>query len=97
MLASPEYQLNIDRIIIFSVPDPDPPDSHVFGPSVDVLKVNDENSRIRIRIRFRIHQSEAWIRESGSSPKCHGSGTLINIIIIIINNYDMNDSDMKSE
>jgi hypothetical protein len=33
-------------------------------------KVNDENSKIRI-------QSEAWIRGSGSTPKCHGSGTLL--------------------
>jgi hypothetical protein len=31
------------------------------------------------RIRIRIHQSEAWIRGSGSgtTPKCHGSGTLL--------------------
>jgi hypothetical protein len=35
--------------------------------------VNDENSRIRI------HLSEAWIRgsRSGSTPKCHGSATLV--------------------
>ncbi len=43
---------------------------------VDILKVNDKNSRIRIRI----HQLEAWIRGSrsgsGSTPKCHGSATL---------------------
>jgi hypothetical protein len=42
------------------------------------LKVNDENSRIRIRIR--IHKLEVWIRGSrsgsGSTPKCHGSATL---------------------
>ncbi len=39
---------------------------------IGILKVNDENSRIRI------HQSEAWIRGSGagSTPKCHGSATL---------------------
>jgi hypothetical protein len=45
----------------------------------DVLKVNDVNHRIRIRIwiRIRIYQSEAWIRGSGSTPKCHGSGTLL--------------------
>ncbi len=36
------------------------------------MKVNDENSRIRIRN----HQSEVWIRGSGSTPKCHGSATL---------------------
>ncbi len=37
-----------------------------------ILKVNDENSRIRI------HSSEAWIcgSGSGSTPKCHGSATL---------------------
>jgi hypothetical protein len=37
------------------------------------LKVKDENSRIRI------HYSEAWIRGSGpgSTPKCHGSATLV--------------------
>ncbi len=26
--------------------------------------------------RIRIHQSGAWIRGSGSTPKCHGSATL---------------------
>jgi hypothetical protein len=41
---------------------------------VGVLKVNDENSRIWIRIQ--IHQLEAWIRGSGSTPKCHRFGTL---------------------
>ncbi len=40
-----------------------------------ILKVNDENSRIRI------HQSEAWIRGSGSTPKFHGSGTLRSIVL----------------
>jgi hypothetical protein len=39
------------------------------------LEVQWENSRIRIR--FRIHWSEAWIPGSGSTPKCHGSATLI--------------------
>jgi hypothetical protein len=40
---------------------------------VGVLKANDENGRIRVRIH--IHLSEAWIRGSGSgsTPKCHGS------------------------
>jgi hypothetical protein len=43
---------------------------------VGVLKVNDENSRIRIQIR--IHYSEAWIRGSGSgsTPKCYRSAKL---------------------
>ncbi len=40
---------------------------------VDVLKVPDENSRIRI------HKSEVWIRgsASGSVPKFYGSATLV--------------------
>jgi hypothetical protein len=44
---------------------------------VGILKVNDENRGIRIRIR--IHYSEAWIRGSGAgfTPKYHGSETLI--------------------
>jgi hypothetical protein len=42
-----------------------------------ILMVTDETSRIRIRIRIWIRQSEAWIRGSGSTPKCHGSGTLL--------------------
>jgi hypothetical protein len=41
----------------------------------DVLKVTDENSRIRILIR--INKSEDWISGSGSVPKCHGSATLV--------------------
>jgi hypothetical protein len=41
---------------------------------VDVLKVTDENRRIRIRIR--IHLSDVWIRGSGSALKFHGSATL---------------------
>jgi hypothetical protein len=40
---------------------------------VGILKVSDENRRIRIRI----HLSEAWIPGSGSTPKCHGSATLV--------------------
>jgi hypothetical protein len=35
------------------------------------LKVNYENSRIRI------HKSEAWIPGSGFTVKCHESGTLL--------------------
>ncbi len=45
---------------------------------VAILKVIDENSRIRGRIRIRIRQSEVRIHISGSVPKCHGSATLIN-------------------
>jgi hypothetical protein len=37
------------------------------------MKVNYENSRIWIRI----HQSESWIRGSGSVVKCHGSVKLM--------------------
>ncbi len=44
---------------------------------VDVLKVTDENSRIRIRISIRIYYSEVWIRGSGFAPKFHGSATLM--------------------
>jgi hypothetical protein len=35
------------------------------------------------KIRIRIHQSEAWIRGSGSgsTPICHGSGTLLPYIV----------------
>ncbi len=42
---------------------------------VGLLKVNDENWRVRIRIQ--IHYSDAWISgsEFGSTPKCHGSAT----------------------
>ncbi len=29
-----------------------------------------------IRIRIRIHLSEAWVRGSGSTPKCDGFATL---------------------
>jgi hypothetical protein len=49
-----------------------------------VLKINDENSRIRIRIR--IHKSEAWNRGPGSgfTQKCHGSGTLLFLLICSI-------------
>jgi hypothetical protein len=36
---------------------------------VGILKANEENSWIRI------HESEAWI--PGSTPKCHGSATLV--------------------
>ncbi len=52
------------------------------------MKVNDENRRIRIRIRIRIYKSEAWIRgsasASGSTPKCHGSATLIGNVVFVL-------------
>jgi hypothetical protein len=41
---------------------------------VAILKVNDENRKIRIPIR--VNKSEAWIPGSGSTPKFHGSATL---------------------
>jgi hypothetical protein len=51
---------------------------------VGVLKVNDENSRIWIRIQ--IHWSQAWIcgPGSGSTPKCHRSGTLQTAIMNVL-------------
>ena len=33
--------------------------------------------------RIRIHLSEAWIRGSGSTPKCHGSATLLNTVLFV--------------
>ncbi len=47
---------------------------------VGILKVKDESSRIRI------HYSEAWIRGSGSgsTPKCHGSGTLLKMYCYVL-------------
>jgi hypothetical protein len=44
------------------------------------LKVNDENSKIRIQY------SEAWIPGSGSPPKCPGSGTLPHQKKVIVEN-----------
>ncbi len=54
------------------------PDPHVFAPSgltsmdpdLDPALDRNENGSIQI------HWSEAWIRRSGSTPKCHGSATL---------------------
>jgi hypothetical protein len=42
-----------------------------------MTKISGSGSRIRIRIR--IHQSDVWIRGSGSgsTPKRHGSATLV--------------------
>jgi hypothetical protein len=47
-----------------------------------MTKIAGSGSRIRIRIRW----SEAWIRGSGSgsTPKCHGSGTLIATYVFIL-------------
>jgi hypothetical protein len=45
---------------------------------VGVLNVNYENSRIRI------HKSEAWIRGSGSTQKCHGSETLFQAFLFYL-------------
>jgi len=70
--------------MFLGLPDPDPlvrgvdPEivlkNWFFG---SILKVNDENSRIRIQDPDP--DPEARIRGSGfgSTPKCHGSGTLI--------------------
>ncbi len=43
---------------------------------VGVLNVKDKNSRIRI------HFSEAWIRGSGSVPKCHRFTTLVETLFV---------------
>jgi hypothetical protein len=56
-----------------------------------ILKVNDENSRIRI------HLSEAWIRGSGSgsgsTPKCHRSGTLV-VNKLLTSNLQLSVADL---
>jgi hypothetical protein len=53
---------------------------------VGISKINDENSRIQdpdpdplvsgMDPQIWIHTKMSWIRGSGSTPKCHGSGTL---------------------
>ncbi len=48
---------------------------------VGILNVNDEN------IRILIHQSEAWIRGSGFTTKCHESATLLYTVHLIMNRY----------
>jgi hypothetical protein len=55
---------------------------------VDVLKVKDENSRIRI------HWSQTRIHGSGSVPKCHGSTTLV-ISYSIVDSLVLVDLDRK--
>ncbi len=50
---------------------------------VGVLKVKDENSRIRIRIYW----SEAQIRGSGPVPKFHGSTTLFVGTVFVLTYY----------
>ncbi len=42
------------------------PDQFESGPEIVLM----------IRIRIRIHMTEAWILGSGSTPKCHRSATL---------------------
>jgi hypothetical protein len=54
------------RILIFVHPG-----SRISYPGSWILKVDDENSRVRI------HYLEAWICGSGSTPKIHGSATLL--------------------
>ncbi len=48
--------------------------SFFFG----ILKVYDKNTRIQIQDPDPdpLVRAEAWIPGSGSTPKCHGSGTL---------------------
>jgi hypothetical protein len=45
-----------------------------------VLKVTNKKSRIWSQIR----ESKVWIRGSRSVPKCHGSGTLVPSILVLI-------------
>ncbi len=63
-------------------------DSFCFVTSFGFLssKRNKQKSRIRIQIRIRIHKSEAWIRGSGSgsTPKCHGSETLVSTFVFSV-------------
>jgi hypothetical protein len=47
-------------------------------PFVGFLKVTDENSRIRSRIRIRL--LEILIRDPNPYQKCHGSATLPNTV-----------------
>ncbi len=129
-------------MLFVSVPDPDPPDPHVFGPPgstshrcgsgsgsfydqakivrktlirtvlwllLDFLSLKNDvyvpsksnkqksfflscqwrkNSRIWIRIRIRIHYSEAWIRGSRSTPKFHGSGTLLFVVPVRMYSFE---------
>jgi hypothetical protein len=52
--------------VVSSVPDQDPkPDLDPPDPQSTCFWAS--------RIRIQIHQSETWIRGSGSTPKCHGS------------------------
>ncbi len=50
------------------------------------------------RIRIRIHQSDAWIRESGSgsTPKCHGSATLMLRMICGSSTYRFGTNNVTS-
>ncbi len=79
-------------------PDPDPQDPHVFGPSGFKTEDNVPASSYKEKYgenfffyilhvteeRSLILQSEVWIRESGSAPKCHGSPTLPETIPALI-------------
>ncbi len=60
---------------------------------VGILKVNDENSRIRI------HCSEAWIRRSGSVPNFHDSATLLRIMELenYVSMYTGSESDSSEK
>jgi hypothetical protein len=44
---------------------------------VAILKGTDEKCRIWSWNRIRIRESKVWRSASGSVPKCHGSGTLV--------------------
>ncbi len=56
----------------------DPAQEPATDPEPYPSIIKQKNSMIRIRIR--IHWSEAWIGWYGSTPICHGSGTLVKIL-----------------
>ncbi len=60
---------------------------------VDILKVTEENSRIRIRTR--IHYSEVWIRGSGSVQKFHVSATLVLTRLYILVNQSTKTPELS--
>jgi hypothetical protein len=51
---------------------------------VGVLKVNDENSRIQIRIRIPIHYSKAWIRIHTKMSWIRNTGLKAHVYLSIV-------------
>jgi hypothetical protein len=66
----------LDLVPLFRFMDPAQDPEADLDPYPSIIK--QKNSMIRIRIW--IHWSEAWIGGSGSTPICHGSGTLVKIL-----------------